>query len=650
MKLSYKTIVMALIAIFSIAAKSNEIEIKDFFSRPALQNVKISPDGKHYAFIVYKEDKNSYYLTVLNRETGDAHGYEYGKDVRINEFHWATNERLLVSVAKVVGFLDNRGGPPTLYGINTDGSKRKVLFARDNYSRITIKHLLPSEPDWILVEKYHFGDTGIGKLHKLNIHNGRTIYLADQPTLSMASDERGYTRTIVNSGGNPRIIFKYSKKITDALNEARLEVYYKRPGQENWLEMSLLPKKSSSSFEPLAVTKDDKFAYFLSDMETKTDALYRLDLSNGSYKKIFESEIVNIESGVYDFDNQLIGVRYEPDFKQIKFIDTDNGVASLLRRMYASFPDSNIYLSSKTDNNQLYVVLVNNDRNPGEYFLFNKKEQSLSSIGKLMPWLDEEELVQMNPILFTARDGVKLRGYLTLPKGQKKNLPLIVNPHGGPHGPRDRWGFNPEVQFLANRGYAVLQVNFRGSGGYGTEFMEKGYGEWGGAMQDDLTDATMWAVKKGIADRERICIYGGSYGGYAALMGVVKEPDLYKCAVGYVGVYDLPTMRKAGDTQQDDFGLKFLDEVLGQNEKTLIDNSPARNVEKIKAKLFIAHGERDIRVPMEQYEVLKESLEQANIPFKSMIRDEGHGYQKIKNRIDFYSAMEKFFEESLNLE
>ncbi|MFT5995371.1 MAG: dipeptidyl aminopeptidase/acylaminoacyl peptidase, partial [Glaciecola sp.] len=195
-----------------------------------------------------------------------------------------------------------------------------------------------------------------------------------------------------------------------------------------------------------------------------------------------------------------------------------------------------------------------------------------------------------------------------------------------------------------NRGYAVVQINFRGSGGYGDAFEEAGYRKWGREMQDDVTDATLWAVEQGYADKDRLCIYGGSYGGYSALMGVVREPDLYQCAMGYVGVYSMPIFYTHGDIPKRASGVKYLERVIGTDQEVMLANSPAYNVDKIKAALFIAHGKKDVRVPMEQYYALTEALDKIGKPYESMLREEGHGYSLEQNRYDLYNKMITFFD------
>jgi dipeptidyl aminopeptidase/acylaminoacyl peptidase len=258
-------------------------------------------------------------------------------------------------------------------------------------------------------------------------------------------------------------------------------------------------------------------------------------------------------------------------------------------------------------------------------------------------------MASAKPFKMVARDGVELHGYLTIPKGSDgKNLPLIVHPHGGPHGPRDFWTFTPDAQVLASRGYAVLQINFRGSGGYGREFLYSGYGEWGATMQDDVTDATLWAIEQGHADAKRICIYGASYGGYAALMGVVKEPDLYQCAIGFVGVYSLPMMFEKGDIPDSRFGQNYLKEALGEDINSLKSRSPAYNVDKIKADVMLVHGGKDERVPIEQAEFLMAQFDKIGKPYEWFVKKrEGHGFYKPENRLELYQKQLAFFDKHI---
>ena len=216
--------------------------------------------------------------------------------------------------------------------------------------------------------------------------------------------------------------------------------------------------------------------------------------------------------------------------------------ASLMR----AFPGSNVRITSTTADGSLAIVFVDSDVNPGDYYLFDTKTMRAEFLRATRTWIDPRQMRPRKPIEVTARDGVKLHGYLTQPAGTGPQ-PLVVLPHGGPHGIRDTWEFDWEAQLLASRGYAVLQINFRGSAGYGMDFETAGYRQWGAGMQDDVTDATRWAIEQKVTEPNRICIFGGSYGAFAALMGAAREPDLYRCAVGYAGIYDLELMLSSAD-------------------------------------------------------------------------------------------------------
>jgi dipeptidyl aminopeptidase/acylaminoacyl peptidase len=293
------------------------------------------------------------------------------------------------------------------------------------------------------------------------------------------------------------------------------------------------------------------------------------------------------------------------------------------------------------------VVYVGSDRNPGDYYLFNSKTLKADVLFSTLDDIDPDKMATMRPVSFQARDGMTLHGYLTAPVGSPaKNLPLIILPHGGPHFIRDYWGWNSEVQFLASRGYAVLQVNFRGSGGYGMKFQDLGYRNWGTTMQDDLADAVRWAVQQGAADPKRVCIYGASYGGYAALENVIRYPDLYKCAVGYVGVYDLTLQGKYSDTERSASGRHYLEAVLGDEQDKLKEYSPAYHADKINVPVFIAYGGKDQRVVPDNARELMAAMDKAGKKYELLFDPyEDHGFKKPEDKFELYDRMLKFFGE-----
>ncbi|RZA22088.1 MAG: S9 family peptidase [Lysobacteraceae bacterium] len=281
------------------------------------------------------------------------------------------------------------------------------------------------------------------------------------------------------------------------------------------------------------------------------------------------------------------------------------------------------------------------DRHPGAWHVFDRAARKLALVTEAMPWLKPENLASSPLFTFRSRDGLTLHGFITARPGVGRR-PLIVMPHGGPHGPYDSWTYNRDAQFLASRGYAVLQVNFRGSGGRGEDVIESGYRERGGKMQDDIADGAKWAIDTGHADAARICAFGASYGGYAALMQTIRYPELYKCAIGYVGVYD-PKVKKEGDITDRDSGRRYLERALGSDEAQLRAWSPAQNAGKIKVPVFLAQGAIDKRVPMDQFNALKNAFKAAGVPVETMVAPgEGHGFYKPENRAELYRRMEAF--------
>ncbi len=341
-------------------------------------------------------------------------------------------------------------------------------------------------------------------------------------------------------------------------------------------------------------------------------------------------------------DGAPYGVTYDAGKPSIVYLDPTSPWAMMHAGLMKSFPGNLVLIVdySKDDSKVLFYVF--GDRNPGAYYVLDRDTNKVQLINQAMPWIKSAALAPTTPISFVTRDGITLHGFYTgtTTAGPK---PMIVMPHGGPHGPYDKWGYDSDAQFLASRGYGVLQVNYRGSGGRGRKFEESGYREWGGKMQDDLADGVKWAIDAKVANPNRICTYGASYGGYAALMQPIRYPELYKCAIGYVGVYDLQVMKKKGDIPRAKSGKRYLSRVLGDDESVLKAWSPAQNVEKIKVPTFLIQGAIDQRVPMDQFNALKNAFKTAGTPAETMIGDgEGHGFYKPENRAELYRRMDVF--------
>jgi len=405
-----------------------------------------------------------------------------------------------------------------------------------------------------------------------------------------------------------------------------------------------------TSVEPQFFTFDNQKLYVLSNRGRDKTALVVLDPATAQEgKPLFEHPEVDLSDVSYSRKRHVLTLAgYETWKSQHHFFDPET--RDLFKHLEKQLPGMDVTLQGSNLAEDTFIVAAFSDRTEGARYLYHAKGRKLVKLADINPRIQAADMAPMKPITYTSRDGLQIQGYLTLPQGREaKNLPVIVNPHGGPWA-RDSWGFNREVQFLANRGFAVFQMNFRGSTGYGRAFWEKSFKQWGQTMQNDVTDGVRWLVKEGIADPKRVGIYGGSYGGYTTLAGVTFTPDLYAAAVDYVGVANLFTFMKTIPPYWAPY-LQMMKEMVGDPEKDtalLTAASPVFHADRIKTPLFIAQGANDPRVNKDESDQMVAALQKRGVEVQYMVKDnEGHGFHNEENRFDFYGAMEAFFTKQL---
>lgn len=615
-------IAMAFASLAPAGVDAREVPTRDFFKDPEFNTVALSPDGKHIALTVPEADRTL--LAVLETDTNKIVGkWDYGQNRHIRNVIWANNERLLFRVGLKLGKFDYEVGKADLYASNIDGTKRIDI---PNGSTYQIVDMTRDDPRTMLVSR----SVESTYLSKLDVYTGRVS------TVSTAKVDGG--TFVVDHAGNPRYAFglmKDGSQITLARNG------------DIWEEVHRTPR-GGATLSPIGFAADNKHVYMERGDDGKPDSVVLLDPETGVEKPVSSNGAVSPTRTLWSSDGKtLLGVAYMDGMPYWDWVAPEHPETKVLAGLEKAFPNKAVSFSGMSDDGRYIAMRVFSDRDPGQLYLFDRQTGQAKFLAASMDWIKPEEMSPMKPVEITARDGLRMYGYLTVPAGSNgKNLPLIINPHGGPHGPRDNWGFNPEVQFLANRGYAVLQVNYRGSGGYGNAFERAGYRKWGTTMQDDLTDSVRWAVSEGIADPKRVCIYGASYGGYAALMSIVREPDLYKCSVGYVGVYDLDIQRRSSDTSESDFGMNYLRDVLPPTSVERQAQSPIYGVDRIKTPVMLVHGRLDRRVPIENVEKLEARMKAAGkAPEDVVIEDkEGHGFQDVDNQVNLYNRMQAFFD------
>ncbi|MGX5175072.1 alpha/beta hydrolase family protein [Aliikangiella sp. IMCC44653] len=638
-------------------AVGKENTLAEFVKLPNHRNLQISPDGKHLSVVYSTNDFEA--LAILDTKTRKpvASFKAAGSKKGIGEVHWVSNTRLVYGITHNSSWDKGYKDEGQLVGVSIDGSDHEIIFGHNagemqtgsrlkkkesSYGHHSIIDLLKDDPKHILIAFYPWKVKGsywvinrdaTPMVYKLNVYNGRKIKVTYLPA-PLAS-------AIVDNSGEVRFAVAVNKA-----NE--WEVYYRDSNADDWTDFNL--KNFEGTFiVPRSFTKDNNKVYLTANVNNKTEGVYLFDLTTQKYELLFQDEELDISHYVYDYKGRrVVAVATEQEVPSYHYLDPKDKKASLHKSLMSSFAGFNVQITSATEDEKQIIIHAYSDTNPGDFYLFNTEDLKAEFLLTRRAWIKLSKMRPKEGISIETRDGEEIFGYLTKPSKNAKNVPMVVLPHGGPHGIRDSWEFDWEAQLLASKGYAVLQVNFRGSGGYGQDFLEAGYGKWGAMMQDDLTDATLQVINSGVADAKRVCIYGASYGGYAALMGAVKEPELYRCTIGSMGVYDLPLMFEEGDIAERDAGIAYLKEALGTDVADQKMRSPAYNVDKIKADILLIHGEKDQRAPIEQVESLMSALDKQNKPYEYLLLDyEGHGYYDESSRLKVYSKILEFLESKI---
>lgn len=617
-------------------------------------NVKISPSGKYISAITEVEGK-SVLLVLQSADKKLINAIRFPGNAQVGTYEWASDERIVLAKEYLKGWTD----VPLYYGelmaVNADGSRPAYLFGYNSGEQQTgsnIKKNTPMQATAFILDPLPDDDRYM-LVNAIPWNGGRSLDVEQQQDVYRVDLFKGTRKRITGSPiGQVRFMTDDEGEVRFATGEDRnniTKVFYRQDG--NWTNTDKL-NLGLEDFKPLSFANEKHTFYAAGRQSGETLGIYKINLETGDRKEIIQDKKVDPSNFWINGSNkQLYAVEFDAGYPSYAFVDNEDSHATLLKQLLAALPGHQVRIVSETRDANTLVILAFNDRNPGDYYLFNTKDLKLERLASAKSWIDSEKMAEVKPISFTSRDGQTIHGYLTLPHGKEaKNLPLVVNPHGGPHGVRDAWGFDPQNQLLASQGIAVLQVNFRGSGGYGEAFEQAGYQKWGTDVQYDIIDATQYVTDQGYADKERICIAGASFGGYSALQSAILAPDMFKCAIGMAGVYDLPMMFKEGDVADRDAGMSYLKQVLGQNEAVLNAMSPSKNVDKLKAKIMLVHGGDDERAPIEQFESLEEALKAHNYPYQKLVMDnEGHGFYNDAHRAKYYEQMLAFLKSNLRI-
>lgn len=602
----------------AFAALPPLIPLRDFFRNPVETSHELSHSGDAVAYLKPWENR----MNIHVRKPGEATETRVTSVTErdIAGFMWA-NDNILV-------YLLDQGGDENfhVFAIHRDGSNLRDLTPFEE-TRADLIDDLRHDPKHILLQ-HNERDKQAFDAYRVNVETGESTRVVENPgnITSFLADHEGRVRAAVTADGvNTSLLFRDTEE---------------EPFR------TLLTTNFRNTLNPLAFTYDNQRLYTASNLGRDKEAIVVFDpATTNEVEVLYEHPQVDV-SEVLLSDHRKIctGVSFVAAKRGYHFFDPQR--RRMQESVEAKLPGVEVSFASSNLAEDRYLVRTFSDRSQGAYFLYDVAKDELTHLADLSPWLNPDHLAQVRPIVYQSRDGLLIPGYLTLPPGlPARNLPTVILPHGGPWA-RDTWGFRATQQFLANRGYAVLQMNFRGSTGYGRKFWELSFREWGLSMQDDVTDGVEWLIDQGITDPKRVGIFGGSYGGYVVLAGLTFTPELYACGVDYVGVANLFTILESIPPYWEPMR-RMMYEMMGDPEKDadlMRAASPVFHADRIQAPLLIAQGARDPRVKQAESDQMVAALRTRGIEVPYLVKEnEGHGFRNEENRFEVYRALEQFF-------
>lgn len=608
---------------------TRQIPLEDFFRNSERTGYQLSPDGNYISYMAPYKDRLNVFVRRVDETDEHAIRITNETERSVAGYMWADNQRLL--------YMKDTAGDENyqLYGVHRDGSDDRAYTAFDGVRTSLIDDL--EEQQGVVMIGMNKRNPEVFDPYRLNIETGELTLLAENP-----GNIQGW---MTDHDGRLRV----ATAIVDGVNT---QILYRDTEDEPFKPVLTTNFRDVVSF--MEFTPDNKEVYAATNLHRDKTILVRMNPATcEELEVLYENERYDIASISYSRKRKKLLSVYCTGHKEPVRHYFDAEEEQLRQRIKAHFPNQRYGIADTDKAEANYLIYVGGDRTRGSYWHYNALTDEAKKIADLAPWIKSDEMNAMHPVCYTTRDGLQIEAYLTLPDGltpdTAKQLPVVVNPHGGPWA-RDCWGYSSEVQFLSNRGYAVFQMNFRGSTGYGRHFLEASYKQWGLKMQDDITDGVKWLIEQGIANPNRIAIYGGSYGGYATLAGLTFTPDLYACGIDYVGVSNLFTFMQTIPPYWRPM-LEMMYEQVGHPEHDadqLAATSPALHADKIKVPLFVAQGANDPRVNKAESDQMVEALRQRGVVVEYMVKDnEGHGFHNQENRFDFYRAMERFLKAHL---
>lgn len=630
----------AILAVAALPASAQAISAADFAKRSEAWGATLSPTGEYAALEVPVKDGLETQLQIVKLDgSGETKVLRFRSQQHVSDIIWTADDRVVVSPARMLPLQERPVSYGELMTSDINGRNQDTLFGyipdsgnlrgkRKDEGISTVVGVLNDEPGMALVDFFcwNCGEDPDSVIFKVDTRTGsRKEVERVEGRADFEFDRTGEARlrTVWNNRDEPILSYRPTKGAA-------------------WTP---LPKSiagrliHTAHFDP-----DNNIAYALVTDAGEPAQAYRIDLKAGTRTKLAGRDDVEMSGWMLEGRNgSPFAVISMADKPGIQYIKPQSEWAQLHAGLMKSFPGMMVTIIDVSRDNDKVMFGTWSDRDAGSVYVYERGAKKVQKLMDYRPWLPAAKMAAMKPIAFTARDGEKVYGFYTAPAGPGPH-PMVVLPHGGPYLVRDAWGFDEEVQFLASRGYGVLQVNYRGSTGRGESYEQAGWQGWGTKIQDDITDAVKWTIDQKLADPNRICLFGASFGGYSALVQPILNPGMYKCAIGYVGVYDLPLMRKTDNRNgQSDRNERFFERTLGTDDAALAKVSPALRAGDIKVPVFLVHGKDDQTADFNQFKAMEAALKNAGHPAEVMLADgEGHGFVKPENRAEMYRRMEAF--------
>lgn len=637
---------LAVLCLASTAAVAADlVPVADFARRMPLTSPRLSPDGQYVSLAYHDPDGKTHGLAIYR--VGDM--TKPVSLIRMPPYEmpanmvWASPTRLVVARGKVDGSIGAASYTGEIMAIDVDGKNPDYLYGYEAYGKRAATRA--TDRGWGTIEGVPPQSNGHFYMRATSWtdQNRSTLYDVDAKTSArkqMADIGLGGMSFMIAPDGTARFAFG-----TD--DNFKWVVFHREGSGWNKLAGS----EERQNFEPVASVAGSDRIYAKFSPNGKGGEFVEQDENGGNLRVIRKDDFSEVTtSGLWTpAPLRPFGTISTTGIPQVTYIDPQAPISKLHMALSQKFPGNFVSFVDFSEDGGELMFKVSGDREPGRYMLIDTKTYKVTKLFDAVPWIDPAKMSERRPMRFKASDGLELEAILTFPKGRSEtNLPMVLIPHGGPHGISDDWFYEEDAQFLANRGYLVLQVNYRGSGGRGSAFEQAGYLKWGTRVQEDLIDGVKWAIAQNYADAKRVCVYGASFGGYAAMMTTVRAPGMFKCAVGYDGIYDLDMMYNKGDIKDSKTGRSYLTTVIGKDQGDLAANSPTHLADKIDVPVFLVHGEDDQRAPFAQFKAMRAALDAAHKPYETLTKpDERHGFVKPENIEEFYNRLQAFLDKNI---